>query len=150
MPLYVNKVEITDEDIFREMQYHPAENREAARDKAARALVIHELLKQEAVEQNILASDADDTTTEKAIENLLEVKVKVPQATRDTCRHYYDHNIERFSAAKGANLPLPFDVMEHRIREYLSTRSIRQGIQAYILDLAARHRISGFDLASTL
>lgn len=150
MPMYVNQVEISDEDVFKEMQYHPAATREAARDEAARALLIRELLKQEAQALGFLSRSADDETIEAAIEKLIESKVTVPAATDTACRNYYDQNIERFLPAKGVNLPLPFEEIKHRIRDYLLTRSFRHGIQSYVLDLASRHRVSGFDLAATL
>lgn len=150
MPMYVNQTEISDADVFQEMQHHPATNREAARDKAARALLIRELLRQEAIEKQMLTPNADAETAEKAIEQLLEREVRVPEATQEACRRYYDQNIERFSVSKDSKLPLPFETINSRIGDYLHTRSIRHGIQAYILDLASHHRVTGFDLAATL
>lgn len=150
MPMYVNTTEITDDQVFREMQYHPAETREQARDDAARALLVQELLRQEAIERGLLDPSADAETVEIAVMRLLESEVNVPAATPETCRHYYDHNIERFAVAKGSKLPLPFEKVQQRIIEYLHTRSMRQGIQAYVLDLATKHRVAGFDLAASL
>ncbi len=37
MPLYVNQKEISDEQVFAEMQYHPASSMEEAQAKAATA-----------------------------------------------------------------------------------------------------------------
>lgn len=150
MPMYVNQTEISDDAVFREMQYHPAPTREAARDEAAKALLIRELLRQEAVEKGLLADDANDESVELAIMQLLETEVVVPDATPEICRHYYDRNIERFAATKGSKLPLPFDKVEERIGNYLRTQSMRRGVQAFILDAAMRARIAGFDLAATL
>lgn len=150
MPIYVNKTEITDADVFRETQYHPAASREAAVDEAARALVIRELLKQAAEEKGMLASDADEEACDEAISQLITTEVTAPHATEEVCRHYYDLNIEHFAAAPGCKMPLPFEKVETRIRDYLHTKSIRHGIQSYILDLARRARIAGFDLAAAL
>lgn len=150
MPMYVNTTEITDDQVFREMQYHPAETREQARDDAARALLVQELLRQEAIDSGLLDPTADTETVEIAVMRLLESEVSVPRATPETCRHYYDQNIERFAASKGSKLPLPFESVQNRIVEYLYTRSMRQGIHAYVLDLAAKHRVAGFDLAASL
>lgn len=47
MPIFINETEIEDDAIFSEMQYHPADDMEQARDAAAQALVVRELLKQE-------------------------------------------------------------------------------------------------------
>lgn len=150
MPMYVNSTEISDDQVFREMQFHPAATREEARDAAARALLVQELLRQEAVEKGLLDPTADAETIEIAVMRLLESEVSLPAATIDACRHYYDQNIERFAAAKGSKLPLPFEHVYDRIKEYLHTRSMRQGIQAYVLDLSTRHRVAGFDLAASL
>ncbi len=150
MPMYVNAVEIDDDQVFQEMQYHPAATREEARDNAARALLIRELLRQEAMEKGFLDAAADTKTVEIATMQLLEEEVPVPAATSQACRHYYDHNIERFASARGSKLPLPFDTVKDQITDYLQTQSMRQGIQAYVLDLAVRHRVAGFDLAASL
>lgn len=150
MPMYVNQTEISDDEVFREMQYHPASTREAARDAAARALLIRELLRQEAIEKALLDADADDKATEAAILRLLETEIQVPEATKDVCRHYYDQNIDHFAVAKNSKMPLPFETVEPRISDYLRTQSMRRGVQAFILDLAMRSRIAGFDLAATL
>ena len=48
MPAFVNGVEISDHAINAELQYHPAGSVEEAREAAARALVVRELLLQTA------------------------------------------------------------------------------------------------------
>ena len=150
MPLYVNKTEITDDAVFSEMQHHAAPTREAARDEAAKALLIRELLRQRAVEGGFLAADADDEAIEKGIMVLLEEEVAAPAATEEACRRYYDQNIQRFRMSEDAEMPQPFTKVKDRIRDYLHTRSMRHGIQSYILDLASNARIAGFDLAASL
>jgi hypothetical protein len=150
MPIYVNKTEISDDAVFKEMQYHPAASREAARDEAAKALLVKELLRQEAVEKGLLDEQADAEAIDSAALKLIEQEVSSPEADETACRRYYDHNIDRFRAADGATLPLPFEQVEGRIREYLLTRSLRHGIQSYILDLARKAKIAGFDLAASL
>ncbi|TNE62766.1 MAG: hypothetical protein EP335_11450 [Alphaproteobacteria bacterium] len=150
MPIFVNKVEITDDAVFREMQYHPAATREQARDDAARALLIRELLRQEAVDKGLLAEGDTGEKLDTAIQKLLEQEVTAPEAGTDVCRRYYEQNIERFPAARGSKLPQPFEAVENRIRDYLQTRSIRHGIQSYLLDLAHKARVAGFDLAASL
>jgi len=150
MPLYVNKTEITDEDVYNEMQFHPAPSREAARDEAAKALLIRELLKQEAMEAGFLSGEPDLETIEKSIMVLLEEKVATPAASEEACRRYYDQNIQRFLVSEDSELPQPFSNVKDRIRDYLHTRSMRHGIQSYILDLASKSKIAGFDLAASL
>lgn len=150
MPMFVNKTEISDDDVFKEMQFHPAPTREAARDEAAKALLVRELLRQEALKKGFLAEDAKEEAFDAGIMKLIQAEVTAPEATPEVCRHYYDHNIERFRAGEGAKMPLPFSEVEPRIRDYLHTRSMRHGIQSYILDLAGRAKIAGFDLAAAL
>ena len=150
MPLYVNKTEISDDQVFAEMQFHPASSKDAARDEAAKALLIRELLRQEALEQGFLSEGADDETFDAGIMKLIEAEVAAPAATDEVCRRYYDQNIARFKAGEGAELPEPFEVAKDKIKDYLHTRSIRFGIQSYLLDLAGRAKISGFDLSASL
>lgn len=150
MPLYVNKTEITDDQVFSEMQFHPAASREAARDEAAKALLIRELLRQEAVNQGLADEGADEEQLEAAILQLVETEVSTPEATQEACRRYYDQNIERFSVSEDVRIPQAFEKVEPRIKDYLHTRSVRHGIQSYILDLASRAKIAGFDLAASL
>jgi len=150
MPIYVNKVEITDDEVFKEMQFHAAESREAARDEAAKALLIRELLRQEALEQGLLAEDAGANEVDECLTVLLEKEVATPSSDDAACRRYYDQNIERFHASETSDLPQPFDSVKDRISDYLHTRSMRHGIQSYILDLASRSRVAGFDLTASL
>lgn len=150
MPLYVNNMEITDDAVFAEMQHHAARSREIARDEAAKALLIRELLRQRAVEVGFLADDANSKEVEVATILLLEKEVAAPAASEEACRRYYDQNVQRFPMAEGSDLPQPFTKVKDRIRDYLHTRSMRHGIQSYILDLASNARIAGFDLAATL
>lgn len=150
MPMYVNKVEITDDAVFSEMQYHAADSQAAARDEAAKALLIRELLRQEAVEKGILVEAADAEAVDQSLTVLLENEVATPASSEEACRRYYDQNIERFHTSETNKLPQPFDSVKDRISDYLHTRSMRHGIQSYILDLASRSRIAGFDLTASL
>lgn len=150
MPLYVNSAEITDDEVFAEMQFHPADTREEARDEAAKALLIRELLRQEAVAKALVDDTADEEAAEAGILKLVEAEVSTPEATTEACRRYYDQNIERFSLSENSPLPQAFETVESRIKDYLHTRSVRHGIQSYILDLAGRAKVAGFDLAATL
>jgi len=148
--MFVNKTEISDDEVFKEMQFHPAPSREAARDEAAKALLVRELLRQEALKKGFLTEEDTEEAFDAGIMKLIQEEVTAPEATAEVCRHYYDHNIERFRAGEGVKMPLPFAEVEPRIRDYLHTRSMRHGIQSYILDLAGRAKIAGFDLAAAL
>lgn len=89
---------VSEEEIAREMQHHPASNFDEAHYKAALALVVRELL---LAESQRLALGGEGPATEKsgfeeAIERLLEREVHIPEADFDTCRRYYEQNKERF------------------------------------------------------
>ena len=70
MPIIVNNVEITDDDVHAEMQYHPAESADKARHKAAQALVIRQLLLQAAKAKNMLedVEQIDNVLAEETID----------------------------------------------------------------------------------
>ncbi|USG62523.1 hypothetical protein NBZ79_05990 [Sneathiella marina] len=150
MPIFINDTEIDDNAVFSEMQYHSAPSMEQARDAAAQALTIRELLRQEASRQGL--SDRDDTeeALDKVLMQLVEKEVVTPAAGLDACRTYYEQNSQRFRVSDAGGAILPFEAVEEKIRDYLHTRSIREGVRSYILHLAETARIAGFDLAGSL
>ena len=147
MPIIVNDVEITDDEVHAEMQYHRADSLQNARHEAARALVIRQLLLQAAREADLLEEDdfTDAGKVEKKIDILLAREVSVPEADGSSCRYYYESNLERFVDRK-TRAHLPFEKVEEHIRKYLYTRSFKAGISQYIRLLAGRARIVGFDM----
>jgi peptidyl-prolyl cis-trans isomerase C len=98
----VNGVTIAESEIMAEAQNHPADNPGAALAQAARALVIRELLLQEAGAQGIAATPhrggdgRTETAEDAAITLLLERFVQVPQASERECRRFFDQNPSRF------------------------------------------------------
>lgn len=147
MPIIINDVEITDEEVHAEMQHHPAKTVDEARHRAARALVIRKLLLLEAVDSNILkpGKDSSSKAEEEAIDTLLQNKVPVPDADETSCSRYYEQNKQRFIDKK-TNEILPFKFVHHHIHDYLQTRSLQTGISHYIKVLAGKAKIVGFDL----
>jgi len=101
----VNGVAIARDAIVREMQHHPAEKPIAAWQRAARALVVRELLLQRARHLGVTPEplkDADDrreTDEEAMIRALIAREVTVPEPDEETCRRYYAQNHARFRAA---------------------------------------------------
>ncbi|TAM92832.1 MAG: peptidylprolyl isomerase [Rhodanobacteraceae bacterium] len=57
---------------------------------------VHELLRQRAHELGLVADDAGDAATERAIERTLAEEVPVPEPTDEECRRWYDANARRF------------------------------------------------------
>ena len=98
----VNGVAIARDEIQREMQHHAAEKPIVAWQQAARALVIRELLLQEARRLAIVPQPLSDgegrreTDEEAVIRGLIEREVSVPEPDDDTCRRYYERNRARF------------------------------------------------------
>ena len=91
----VNGVAIPRDVIAREVQNHPARTPAESLKAAARALVVRELLLQEArrleVEAEPLA-DAEgrrETAEEAAVRALVDREVRTPSADGATCRRYY-------------------------------------------------------------
>lgn len=101
----VNGVVISRDAISRETQHHPAATPAEAWREAARALVIRQLLLDEARRLGIEATPAFDaegrreTDEEALIRRLIESQVKTPTADEAACRRYYEQNRKRFRSA---------------------------------------------------
>ena len=98
----VNGVRIPRDAISREVQFHPSKSPVAAWTEAAQALVVRELLLQEARRLELEASPAIDsagrkeTESDALIRTLFEREVVTPEPDPATCRRYYDQNRQRF------------------------------------------------------
>ncbi len=101
----VNGVPIARKAIAAEVQNFPASNPGEGWRAATRALVIRELLLQEAQRLDIRAFPATDeagsveTDEEARIRSLVEQEVPVPEADEATLRRFYDNNQRRFMSA---------------------------------------------------
>jgi len=139
MPIKVNNIEISDDDVFQEMQYQTdANNVETAIFKAAQALVIRQLLIQKAGIKD------DDINEEEKINQLISDNVVIPTASVESCQRYYDNNKVKF-LDKERGETLPFSMVEEHIKEYLQNQSTTSGIKEYINVLASDADIKGFD-----
>jgi len=98
----VNGIRIPRDAISREAQFHPSKSPAAAWKEAAQALVVRELLLQEARRLELEASPIIDaagrreTEAEALIRALFEYEVVTPEPDLATCRRYYDRNPRRF------------------------------------------------------
>jgi peptidyl-prolyl cis-trans isomerase C len=98
----VNGIVVPREAIARETQHHPADKPIVAWQAAARALVIRELLLQEARRLGVEAEPQADaqgrreTDEEALIRCLIEREVTTPEPDEATCRRYYEQNRARF------------------------------------------------------
>lgn len=98
----VNGLAVPEADILAEAQHHPAANPGAAVAAAARALVVRELLRQEAERLGLetLAGEGSrgrrETSEEATTALLLEKEVTVPSASEEECRRFHQRNPARF------------------------------------------------------
>ncbi len=98
----VNGTVIPREVIAQEVQNHPAEKPILAWQAAARALVVRELLLQEAARLGIEAEPLRDpdgrteTAEEAAMRTLTEQAVASPQVEEAECRRFYEEHQARF------------------------------------------------------
>lgn len=98
----VGGVEIPAAAIAAEVQNHPAPDAEEAWQEAARALVVRQLLLAEADRQEIVADERIDEKGRKLVDEdaridaLLVKNVKVPDATSEEARRFYDNHSDRF------------------------------------------------------
>ncbi len=90
----VNGVGITQAQIDAEVQHHPAPDFFSAQEAAARALVVRELLLQQAEKLGLYERNV--TSPEKAIEELLAREVITPEPDDEICRRYFENNRKKF------------------------------------------------------
>lgn len=104
-PVTVNGVTIARKAIAAEVQNFPARNPGEGWQAATRALVIRELLLQEArrlgviFEQRVDGDGRLETVEDAMIRALLEREVRIPQADEETLHRFYDNNRRRFVTA---------------------------------------------------
>jgi peptidyl-prolyl cis-trans isomerase C len=98
----VNGFDIAPAVIEAEIQNHPSSSAEAARTDAVRALVVRELLLQEAQQLGIAPVplvDEDgrrETDDDALVRQLLDDQLTVPTAGEENCRRYYENNANKF------------------------------------------------------
>lgn len=97
----VNHIEISADQISSEMQYHPAASRREAMVSAAQALILNELVRQKAIDFDLLS--AHDVLPfgqeEDMIMTLIDRDAHVPHASSQECHHFYQNHREQFSTA---------------------------------------------------
>ena len=101
----VNGARIGADRVAAEAQNHPATTPDEAAAEAARALVVRELLLQEAKREGLAPEPVLDdkgrreTDEDALIRQLLDNRVTTPEADEETCRRYYERNKGRFRSA---------------------------------------------------
>lgn len=98
--IQINGIEITQNDIAREMQYHPASTKEEAFTAAARALLIQVALRDACLKVGLCDTVPTDPVEEEALfERLLDQAIETPNIDEDTCRRYFENNPSQFSSS---------------------------------------------------
>ncbi len=87
----VNGVAISEKDLANELQYHPNENFNVVVQQAGQALVIRQLLIDEAKKQGI-----DTANDEEAMQKLVEQNISYDAPNDEICQRYFNSNKEKF------------------------------------------------------
>jgi len=87
----VNGTAILEKDLANELQYHPNKNFAVIVQQAGQALVIRQLLIDEAKKQGI-----DTSNDEEAMQKLVESNISYDAPNEDICQRYFDNNKEKF------------------------------------------------------
>lgn len=128
----VNGAAIDEAQIATEMQNHPAATPGEARTEATRALVVRELLLQEArrlgyaPDPRRLAEGKRESEDDSLIRQLLDDQLELPEADEATCRHYYENNRQRFRTAdlyEAAHIFFPADPEDDAARREAESRA---------------------------
>lgn len=89
----VNGVAIPEQDLANELQYHPNENFNVVVQQAGQALVIRQLLINEAKKQGIEATEGNE---EEAMQKLVENNINYDAPNAEICQRYFNSNKEKF------------------------------------------------------
>lgn len=92
----VNGVAIPEKDLANELQYHPNANFAVVVQQAGQALVIRQLLINEAKKQGLLSSSSESSNEEEAVQKVVESNISYEAPNEDICQRYYENNKEKF------------------------------------------------------
>ena len=142
--VYVNHKLIPEDMIGQEMQYHPAQSKQEAWQKAAEALVLRELLLQEAFKEHLTDVDNDEA---EIIDALLAKKITIDEPDNAQAQDFYQSQIHRFVDTQGQILA--YAQVESLIKTELSARAGRQAVAAYLKNLLANTHLQGIVMGQT-
>lgn len=94
----VGETTISESEIAREMQHHRAADPHQARNDAARALVVRELVRLEVERLGLSGTvqpEPGEAVEEAQIRALLEREAPVPESNTEACRQYFEQNRAR-------------------------------------------------------
>ena len=144
MEITINGKMIGEREIARETQYHPANTFEEAHRMAAEALVVRELLLQQAER---LGLGGEGRSEEARIEALIMREVKKEHPDAESCQRYYQNHLHRFRSP---------DLIEARHILFVANPSDTEALAAArakaqdVIDLLKQHRDRFAELAREL
>lgn len=150
--LFVGETAISEAEIAREMQHHPASAPEQSRADAARALMVRELLRLESERLNLAAGivlQENESQEEACIRVLLEREIKTQAPAQDDCFRYFEQNRERFRTPDQIRvhhilLSAAPDNAENRIRARTQAEQLLAELQQHperFTDFALRYSV---------
>lgn len=97
----VNGVQLKEAEVLAEMQYYPAASKREAMVKTVEALIIGELLRQKAIELELLCADVEANSIEEsaALKALIKQEVYCPKATEQECLRFFEQNTAKFTTS---------------------------------------------------
>jgi peptidyl-prolyl cis-trans isomerase C len=143
-PIFVDGVEIAEEEIAREIQHHPGGAVAEARAEAARALVIRRLLLARASLLGLTPDPQTDalgrweTDDEALVRQVIEAEVDPQEPT--------DAEIDRVISAHPPPASLKPHAARHAVRDRLRARAWLGASTRYVAGLARAARIEGLSL----
>ncbi len=149
-PVSVNGVVIGRQDILREARNHADLPAAEAWQAAATALVVRELLTQQARRSGVTGVPATDgegrteTDEEAAIRTLVEAAVTVPEATEEECLRYFAAHRSRF---RSASLSEVAHILCAAAPGDGEGRAVAQALAASLCDALAENPAAFADLA---
>jgi len=87
----VNGIALSEKDLANELQYHPNENFDVVVQQAGQALVVRQLLIDEAKNQGF-----DTSNDEEAMQKLVESNISYDAPNEEICQRYFNSNKEKF------------------------------------------------------
>lgn len=135
MTIRINDTVISEDQILRAMQYHPAPTQREAMIRAAESLVIGELMRQRAEILGINTEARDDDGELCYVEELLDTEVAIPEASETEARHYFEQNRAKFVtsplvAASHILLMAPADDEKARVQAVRQAEALIERLKA--------------------
>lgn len=141
MPIKINSVIITDEQVHEEMQYHTAAHVGEAMFQAAQALTIRELLRQAA---NISLEDMNTPLGEQKVYQHLLTVLPLPEPDTKTCENYYHQQVNKFVSPTGETIA--FEDVRESIADYLRDHAWQVSVKQYVQQLIGEADLTGIRL----